>query len=323
MKNLVALCFQLALADGKAPEWMELIPAPNAQGKITGIDGRHWTIKEASHVAQNFQLNIPIDQNHATEIAAPKGEPSPASGWVEQLEVRQGAVWGRIAWTDIGRNSVESKQYRYLSPAFDYDSAGNVMKLVSVALTNKPNFNLALNSADPTEPRPMIKLLAALGLAATATEDEGIVALVNLKSGHTTALNAAQTPDVNKFVPRAEFDRVQTALNSAQKSINDGKQASLDAEIDTEVKSAMAAGKVAPASEKYFRAMCAQEGGLAQFREFIKTAVPVLDPKAQANGVPPGHKTALNAEQKAVMTSLGLTEEQFRKANGLDTPAAA
>lgn len=240
--------------------------------------------------------------------------------------MREGAVWGRIDWTAVGRNQVETKEYRYLSPAFDHDSAGNVLKLVSVALTNKPNFNLALNSADPTvEQRPMKLLLAALGLAETATEAEGVAALTTLKAGHQTALNAAQKADLTQYVPRAEFDRVQTALNGAQATISEGKKAALEAEIDAEIKAAMTAGKVAPASEKYFRAMCAQEGGLAQFREFVKTAVPVVDPAASAagGGNPPGHKTALNAEQKAVMTSLGLSEEQFRKANGLDAPTAA
>lgn len=322
MKRPIALCFQLALADGKAPEWTELIPAADAQGRIKGLDGRSWTMKEPRHVAANFALKLPIDLNHSTEIAAPQGLPSPAQAWVEELQVREGAVWGRIDWTAHGRNAVESREYRYLSPAFDHDSAGNVLKLASVGLTNKPNFNLALNGAEPTEPQPMKNLLAALGLAATATEDEAITALKGLNSTHQTALNAAQTPDLTKFVPRAEYDQVKTALNSAQASIANGAKAALDAEIDTEIKAAMTAGKVAPASEKYFRAMCAQDGGLAQFREFVKTAVAVVDPAATgAAGTPPGHKTALNAEQKQVMESLGLSEAQFRKANGLEAAA--
>ena len=90
-------------ADGAAaaPEWIELLPA----GVFYGRDGRgpfrldDPTAVIASTTALQMNAGIPIDYDHATDFGAPEGRPAPAAGWIRELEVRTGAVWGRVEWT--------------------------------------------------------------------------------------------------------------------------------------------------------------------------------------------------------------------------------
>ena len=92
-----------ALGDdvASAPEWIELLPA----GVFYGRDGRGpFRLDDpaaviASTTAMQMNAGLPIDYDHATDFGAPEGRPAPAAGWIRELEVRDGAVWGRVEWT--------------------------------------------------------------------------------------------------------------------------------------------------------------------------------------------------------------------------------
>lgn len=140
-----------------APEWIELIPAgPN----ISGRDGRKWLFDPvgAQLVIRAFTvraIDLPIDWEHATQHLAPRGEAAPAAGWVSELHIRGGSLWGKIAWTARGKAQVEAREYRYISPVFDYEPGSTrIVALVSAGLTNKPNLQLtALNREQPYQDR--------------------------------------------------------------------------------------------------------------------------------------------------------------------------
>lgn len=138
------------LINGQAPEWVELIPAGP---KVTGRDGRSWVFDQASGqlVTTAFvgrSIDLPIDWEHATQRRAPQGQEAPAAGWITVLQLRIGALWGKVSWTPRGRAQVEAREYRYLSPVFDYETeTGRIVALVSAGLANKPNLLLtALNN---------------------------------------------------------------------------------------------------------------------------------------------------------------------------------
>lgn len=138
------------LINGQAPEWVELIPAGP---KVTGRDGRSWVFDQASGqlVTTAFvgrSIDLPIDWEHATQRRAPQGQDAPAAGWITLLQLRIGALWGKVSWTPRGRAQVEAREYRYLSPVFDYETeTGRIVALVSAGLANKPNLLLtALNN---------------------------------------------------------------------------------------------------------------------------------------------------------------------------------
>ena len=142
------------VAGAIAPEWITLIPAAN----FKGFDGRGpYRLDQPGHVvaateemiAKHMTAGLPLDFDHATDFAAPEGRQSPAAGWIKQVRAVNGAIQGRIEWTPKGKDAVEAHEYRYVSPVFEYDDEGSVVRLLRAALTNNPNLNLpAIASAE-------------------------------------------------------------------------------------------------------------------------------------------------------------------------------
>ena len=306
-----ALCFALGegdTADIATPQWRELIPAPNAQGRVQGIDGRWWRMTNPQAVADGFQLALPVDINHASELAAPKGGEAPARGWVEKLEVRQGAVWGLIAWNAQGQQAIASKDYRYLSPVFKFDPATREIKrLSSVALVNEPNFPLALNrAADPENPTVDEAIRTALGLPEQATPAQAVTAINSLRS--------AATPALDKFVPRADYDTAINRAQTAETTLRERDQATKQAAIDAAIDGALKTGKITPATVEYHKASCAAEGGLERFNAFVAAAPAVGDESGLTGRAVPGNDPkALNAATKTIAAMFGNSAEDIAK----------
>ena len=223
MKTQLALNTDLSatVSDGKAPEWVELIPpGPN----VTGRDGRQWLFDEQAGtlVQSSFlgrAIDLPIDWEHATQHRASKGESAPAAGWIKQLELRNGALWGLVDWTPRASEQVINREYRFLSPVFDFDpDTTRIARLVSAGLTNKPNFLLTALNQENTEVTPVTlspALLTALGLPATATEEQALAATAQLRA--TAQAVNTEKPNLEQFMPRADYDSVlQRATNAEQ-----------------------------------------------------------------------------------------------------------
>lgn len=306
---MLALCFEFAAEPDKAlPEWVPLIPA----GTFTGRDGRRWHNSNPDAVVAAFNANkrdIVWDINHSTELKAPKGEPSPAMGFTDQLENRDGTIWAHIALNEEGAQLISGRKYRYYSPAFKFDDSNNVIAISSVALANKHNlFELpALNhqKEDTTMPIPAA-LLLALGLTADADEATAVAKANQL----TTALNA-EKPDLTQYVPRADYDqKVQLALN-AEQELQQIKDDAFKAKAEAVVDKAIEDGKVAPASRDYHLACCSDQTGLDNFQAYISKAA-VMIPDSDLDSKTPGAaQTALNAEEQEVCALLDMTEEEY------------
>ena len=158
-------------------------------------------------------------------------------------------------------------------------------------------------------------LLDALGLGEAATEEQALGAVSALKGDLATARNRAETPDLAKFVPRGDYDaQVARALN-AEQQLADQARATLDAEIAAEVDGAVKAGKVTPATADFYRAMCRTEGGLAQFREFLKAA-PVLGADTALNRRAPGADGGVDAAALEIGKLFGHSAEDLKTYGG-------
>ncbi|KFB93195.1 bacteriophage Mu I family protein, partial [Trabulsiella guamensis ATCC 49490] len=209
--ELLALCFQLPdLTDDTLPEWLPMIPA----GQFTGRDGRSWVNNQPDAVIRASQTypKLPFDIEHSTELKGPKGEEAPAYGWIDGYRVSDGVVEAHVTWTDDGAEKLRSRKYLYYSPAFRFTADGQVTRLSSAGLTNKPNLDLpALNSEETTMTVP-VQIVTVLGLAATATADDAVKAIQQLKTSEQVALNRAENPDLTKFIP---VETHQLALNRA------------------------------------------------------------------------------------------------------------
>jgi len=279
-----------------------------AGADIKALDGRVFKNTNPQAVVDKFRtegLDIPIDINHAEEKKAPKGEPAPAVGWIKDMEVREGAIWARVEWTDTGAKMVASKDYRYLSPSFWNDKkSGVVTDISSAALVNKPalvmpslahsqldsEINERTSTMDP-------KLLALLGLAADATPEQIFAAVQAMKDGAAksskeldaargeVAATRSQQPSLEKFVPRADFEKVVARAETAERLVADEKASQFKKEADAEIDAALKAGKIAPISKDFYVATCATEAGLKLFRDFVKAA-PVVAPDSGLDGKP-------------------------------------
>jgi len=299
-----------------APDWVQLTP-PGPM--LPGIDGRAWTMADPSSViaacraARAGSIEIPVDFEHASHVKGEKGERADAIGWVRDLEVREGALWGRVEWLATGREAVASRAYRFVSPGFHFrPGSREVSRLVSVGLTNVPNFSMpALNRSQEILPMDA-DVLKALGLAPDAGPAAALAAINALKTAEQTALNRAAQPDPEKFVPRADHD---LALNRLSTLEADAK-AARETEIAAAVDAAVEAGKIAPASKEYHLASCRAEGGLDRFRALVQ-ASPVIAAPAPAKA-DPATPAALSADELAVCRQLGMSPADFAAARAAE-----
>ena len=303
-----------------APDEIELVPG----GHFGGRDGRSWhnpTPQAVIEATRRYGRDIPIDIEHATEIKAPKGEPAPAQAWIRRdaLFIRNGAVWGTVEWNDSGRQYVESKGYRYYSPAFYFSETGQVIRIKSVGLTNGHNLDLpALNhevNPKPTSTKgetdmPLSEALrSALSLNETASEADAVQAIGKLKEDKQLALNRAENPDLQKYVPKETHTLALNRAQQAEKDLADYRAKEMVAEVDA----AIEARKIAPANKDQYLALCRQEGGLENFRAIVKNAPEIISGEAGKGGKKKEEAAAtkLTDEQIALCRQMDITEDEF------------
>ncbi|TBW58548.1 hypothetical protein EZI54_03965 [Marinobacter halodurans] len=316
------LALNVELPSGEVPDWVELLPAGEL---LTGRDGRTWRNRDPQALVDQFDLrglDLVIDWEHASEHRAPKGEDAPAAGWVKQLEVRDGAVWGRVEWTEKAAAQLQRKEYRYLSPVFLFTrDERQIVRLTSAGLTNQPNLALtALNQQTHQEDFPVWKdLLKKLGLPEDATEAQAIAALNQVQADLEIAKNREATPSLDKYVPRADFDQAQTRAANAEQKLETLKKEREDEAIESAINQALEDGKIAPATVDYHKAQCRTEGGLERFKAFVDSAPVVTGDSGLDNrDVPGAAGKALNTETLKIAQMMGNSEQDLKTYGGLN-----
>ena len=83
-----------------------------------------------------------LDRDHAS-MRSQDERNTKAYGWISGLKALVGlgdmdGLYGTIKWTPDGIELVKERAYRFLSPVFELDGDGRAVKLVNVALTNRP-----------------------------------------------------------------------------------------------------------------------------------------------------------------------------------------
>lgn len=305
VKTITALCFNMMpMEAGATGIWLPMVPAGNFQG----LDGRSWTNNNPDAVVARFIKKRPFDMEHSTHIKAPKGEPAPAYGWITKAENREGEVWAFVEWNVEGAEVLEKKKYAFYSPSFSYDPSGQVLALVSAALTNDPNLDVpALNRKEDNPMKLPQLIVAALGIAAEATEEQAVVAINALKQEKDIALNRANQPDLNKFVP---IETHTVALNRAS-TAETALKAIADKEIEDLVQAAITEGKVAPANKDMFIGMCRADGGIEQFKKFVGSAPAIATNSKTKQPVDDKDKPVLEEHEIAMCRKMRVTQEEY------------
>lgn len=207
-----------AFAGAGVPEWVHLVPT----GTFQGQDGRGPYTLDAQSVLSALAAGdkLAIDENHAIDRAAPDGRPSPARGWIVGLELRGDGIWGRVEWTEAGRQILSDRQYRGISPALRIETGtGRVLAVVRASLVNDPNLLLTSLHHRSSDPMDLAKLREALGLAADVSEAAILAAIGAQKT--SLATHQAQAAAIGKALGLADGatgDQVVTELQARQQS---------------------------------------------------------------------------------------------------------
>ena len=327
----------------QAPEWIQLLPPGPT---VSGRDGRSWTISNPQAVVAAFDGPIPLDFEHSTQIRAPKGERADAAGWIEELQVRDGAVWGRVDWNEAGRAAVENRGYRFISPGFLFGKeSGEILKLVHAGLVNTPNFSMqALNRKEDS---PSMSLSAQLKKALELKDDakdEDIVAAVNSLQAKAPALpdelrsaldlkdedgagqavvavnslkakaDTPAAPDFAQYAPRADLDAAINRANTAEAKLATLQKEGEDAAINAALDQAIEDGKITPGSREFYEAGCRADGGLERFQKFANQAPAIAEDGDEGKATAANSKRGqMTDEETAVCRATGVSTEDYLK----------
>lgn len=162
-----ALCAAIGLAPANdAPEWVHLLPA----GEVLTHDGRGpYRVADAAALIAVSLPNgskLALDENHSTDLAAPKGLPAPARGWIVELQHRADGLWGRVEWTPEGRPL--ARAYRGISPVIAHKADGTITAVLRASLTNTPNLTGLRSMHSEDQSKPLGVRVALLAQQATA-----------------------------------------------------------------------------------------------------------------------------------------------------------
>ena len=322
----------LPAGDG-VPEWIHVMPA----GEFRGVDGRgpYRLADAAAVIAASLPAGekLAIDQDHATDLAAPNGGAAPARGWIVALEARQDGIWAKVDWNQAGRALLEGREYRGVSPVFTHDKGGRVLRILRASLTNNPN--LAELAALHAEQGMDLKkaIAAALGLPEDAS-DEDVLAAVKAAAAAKTDMPQAMAK-IAKAAGLAEdvsADAIATviAAQKAAKPTGDaGEVATLQsqvAELKAELLSLKGNSAREAAERKVDDAIKAGKPILAQRADWVElfmkapetaekslAGLPAIGDGGRVKdpGKTGGGAGALDADQKALCAQLGLTPEEF------------
>lgn len=194
-----ALCSAIEMPAGDVPEWLHLLPIAEART----VDGRGpYRITDAAAL---MSASLPeggklvLCENHATDLEAPHGRPAPARGWIVALQSRADGIWGRVEWTGTGRQMMEDRQYRGVSPVIRHTADGIVTGILRATLTNTPNLTGLVSMHHQENGMDLRQTLVELLKLAGDADDAAILAALRAKidgggDAATVALQSALKP---------------------------------------------------------------------------------------------------------------------------------
>jgi phage I-like protein len=337
-KPRLALCSAspIALEADGAPEWIQLLPA----GEIRTHDGRgpYRVTDPAALMSASLPAGekLVLDENHATDLLAPKGGSAPARGWIVELQAREGGIWGRVEWTGEGRKLIEDKAYRGVSPAILHARNGVVDRILRASLINTPNLvgMASLHSEGQTDMDWKVMLIELLGLDGNASDADIAAALkARMGDGNTeTALQSALAPialavglaetatpaavlaGVKARAGRDESSTIlalQGELATVASQLNELREAGTRAAAESFVDGAIRAGHVGvkPMRDRYVSLHMADPAGT----EALIGALPVLHGTRLSDAPKPREDGALGEADQAVIALMGLDPEAYKK----------
>ena len=283
------------------PGVLQVCPVSRNRELIEGRDKRSYLIDGDKVVAATnaIGLDVVLDCEHASYW----GMGAPAYGWLSNFRTEGNFIVADASYTDIGRNAIAERHFRYLSPSFLMENSTEVAAIHSVGVVNLPNLSemQALNQEQKQIEKKEEEIMGE-------NPYEKLLEQQVQLNGEQLKRNGELQAELEKT--RAENASLKTQLNTQQAQQNALQcQAMLDA--------AVSANKLTPAQKVAFGSI----GGPAELNKVLE-ALPVqenlnaLSQKAAlTGGASAGAQaggTELNADQQAAAKALGMESEEYR-----------
>ncbi|MCU0732000.1 MAG: phage protease [Hyphomonas sp.] len=325
----VLMASSASAAGATAPEWIHLLPVDgtgliqtdDSRGPYTAADLQ--SIIDASFAETD---RLPIDQNHALDLAAPRGMPSPASGWIVEMQARADGIWGRVEWTREGAELVAGKAYRAISPVLLLGRGEKVVRAIPRAsLVNRPNLKGLVSLNSPQEETiPMDQIAEALGLKAGASVEDVLAAIASMKKkkpeGDTATAMQASLQAANDAVTALQA----TVLEQATQ-INTLTEGAARREAEAFVDQAIADKRVGLNATTRAHYVSMHMADAAMAKTTIES-LPRLGPTGMSAAPPAVLKegeVSLNASQVEAAKLLGLSTKDYAAALQAETAKEA
>jgi phage I-like protein len=301
------------LEDGGRHQWVHLLP----KGRFAGRDGRGpWLATNLDQVIRNTQdyagkTLLAVDYDHQIDKSGQNGQPAPAAGWIVNLEARDDGLWGLVEWTAKAAAHIRAKEYRYLSPVFNYSPGTNeVKRLLRAGLTNSPALELTALASTQENPSMSEDTLARLRELLGLKETDGEEAIIQAVSELVTAQQSTQ-PDPMAYVPMEEFKTIVAELQEMRT-----RQTS-ETEAQMMVDRAIDKGHIPPSMERWGVEVCMSNK--QAFENFIHEVSPVFralrghQTQGWKESGNKGRRHGLSEEQLSICETMGISPEDYAK----------
>ncbi|MDT4329770.1 phage protease [Methylomonas sp. MV1] len=320
--KVASLAFEIA-AVGSVPTEAHLLPV----GPFRAGDGRPedcdaWQLDAtiAANVIQRLRdrrNDTLIDYEHQSLRSEWNGQPVIAAGWFHDMEWRDGKGLYAIGvdWTATAKQRIADKEYRYISAVFYYYSAtGEVLDVISVALTNTPAIDGLDGLDDDDGIATLSKRFSLPNLNPEHTDmprPEEELAALRVTHANTETTLAALTAERDTLRTQvasltAERDTAIGELAALNKKISEDKAAAEAQQKADLITAALTDARMVPALKSW-----AEKQSLAALTEFLQTTAPLPITERQAGD---GHTTstaALTREELAVLERTGVSQEDY------------
>jgi phage I-like protein len=252
----------LANVFGGGEEWVQLSPYgdfPHPKGiqrmnRVAAEGMANHFSRISSKLARLF-AGVPFYVGHPDLPGLENEYPdTKAYGWVKGLEARDDGLYGKVEWSEPGKQMLANAHYKFLSPYWFGEPIGTEkgktvykpVELASVGLTNHPRIpvNPLANEAEAESADQQNKimeqavLIALLGLANEATEEQ-------IKSKITGLVNSQNEAGT----VRTSLTNEQTAHSTTRTTLENQFKAERKARCELLVNEAIRDGRV-PAAKK-------------------------------------------------------------------------
>lgn len=327
--KIASLAFEISAA---VPGEAHLLPV----GPFRAADGRPedceaWLLDAtiAANVIQRLRErknDTLIDYEHQSLRSEWNGQPVIAAGWFHDMQWRDGKGLYAIGvdWTAAAKQRIADKEYRYISAVFYYYSGtGEVLDIISVALTNTP----AIDGLDGLDDDGLASLSKRFSLPQSETEnpdmakpEEELAALRVTHADTETAL-AALTAERDSLKTSlaaltSERDNLQTQVAALTQEKAVAAQAAEQQKHTDLLNAALTDGRLAPAQKPW-----AEKQSLAALTEYLEATGPLPLVNRQSGGAHKPAQAALTNEEREVLARTGVSEADYLQQKAVNAGA--